>query len=90
LDLSALATLVCLPIVAQNLASGQLLTTPDRYLADMWSGDLNLGSSIRALRKRQGLRGVHQLAKRRPIGSRTAENRVVSGQWQSLDSANGG
>jgi hypothetical protein len=55
LDLGALPASVCLLIVAQKLANGQLLTTPDRYLAGMWkrarSGDLNLGKSIKFLRK---------------------------------------
>ena len=53
-DLGALPASVCLLLVAQKLARGQLLTTPDRYLAGMWrrarSGELNLGKSIRALR----------------------------------------
>jgi hypothetical protein len=59
-DLGALPASVCLLIVAQKLAKGQLLTTPDRYLAAMWkrarSGELNLGKSIRALRKNRSLR----------------------------------
>jgi len=54
-DLGALPTSVCLLIVAQKLAKGQLLKTPDQYLAGMWKrgrcGDLNLGKSIKALRK---------------------------------------
>ena len=53
-DLGAMPASVCLLLVAQKLARGQLLTTPDRYLAGMWrrarSGELNLGKSIRALR----------------------------------------
>ena len=58
-DLGALPTSVCLLIVAQKLAKGQLRTTPDQYLAGMWkrarSGELNLGKSIKALRKSRNL-----------------------------------
>jgi replication initiation protein RepC len=54
-NLGALPTSVCLLIIAQKLAKGQLLATPDRYLAGMLkrarSGDLNLGKSIKSLRK---------------------------------------
>jgi len=56
LSIGALPTSVCLLIIAQKLAKGELLTTPDQYLGGMWkrarSGDLNLGKSIKGLRKK--------------------------------------
>jgi len=64
-SLGALPTSVCLLIVAQKLAKGQLLTTPDQYLGGMWqrarSGDLNLGKSIKGLRKRAVCHNLDQI-----------------------------